>query len=273
MIGIYKTVRRVGRGLPCGLIGWACCIGLSAPPHLAGLSAQSVPTFAAVSIKKLQPSMAVHLGPDRTDPAGVHFSRTSLRGLIAYAYGIKLYQIAGLQPGWMATVLVVDATTSAPATDQELRLMMRRALAERFGLRLSAAPKQMPVLALVVAPGGLKLKPLELGQDPTPGPPQPGALNFRVDSTQQLIRVLAMARIGNLFFGRTIVDETGLTGRYNLSFYLRESPTTTPGGRPAIALDWRGMPAALKKVGLELKPKTAPMVVYTIESAHPPVGN
>ena len=66
--------------------------------------------------------------------------------------------------------------------------------------------------------------------------------------------------------GRTIVDHTGLTGRY--SFSLNWTPDTAP---PSNALDTGGGPsiftAVQEQLGLRLEPGRAPVEVLVVDYA------
>lgn len=267
--------RRTGSRRSSSLRIWLSCVFLGAVVCLS-LGAQQPQRFAAVSIRKYQRSPDGRLPPTgiEADPAGLHMYRQNLRGLICYAYSIRNDQIVPPgQPRWTAAeAFTVEASTSTPATDKQLRLMLRRALAERFGLKLSIMTRETPVLAIMIAPGGPKLTPLKLGQAPTStGAPPPGQSVFRVDSMRQLVMVLNGTG-GEFQFGRRFIDETGLTGRYNIWFYVRTTVITN-GGRLRGRNDFSGVPAQLKEFGLELKPETVPMAIYSIESAHPPTSN
>lgn len=111
-------------------------VGLALGWQLAALclpTAQAPPSFAAVSIKAVTASMGDGRWALRTDPAGVHAAALSLASLIGYAYGIEPYQILGGEK-WMQTERFdVDATTEGPATTAEEMIMLRQALASRFG--------------------------------------------------------------------------------------------------------------------------------------------
>lgn len=263
------------RRLPWSLAGWALCVcvGMIA---CRPLSAQTPLAFAAVSIKPYQRTPGARLPPNgvEADPAGLRMYRQNLRGLICYAYGINKYQID--PPGIVllsgAKLFTLEASTSTPATDAQLRLMLRRALAERFGLRLAIVTQPTPVLAILVAPGGPKLTRLKPGEAPHPTrATPPGQDVFPVDGMSQLVMVLN--GIGGWHqFGRRFVDETGLTGRYNIWFYAGTTVVIS-GGYASGRHDFSGVPAQLKKFGLELKPETIPMAIYTIKSVHPPTAN
>jgi len=228
-------------------------------------TAQAPPAFAAVSIKRFQrtPGMRFPQNALQTDPAGIHAFAHNLRYLIDYAYGIEAYQLAGGDPSIVNPLYNLDASTSAPATDAQLRLMLRGALKDRFGLQLGKTTRLTPVVAVVVGPGGFK--PL-----PPASPPPPGTMAMQFTSLPDMIGRLSPPVSHAL--GRMLVDATGLTGTYSIRIYL---PFTmgTSGGRNVMQLDAHDIPPILKRLGLVLKPETISLTTYTIQNAHAPTPN
>jgi uncharacterized protein (TIGR03435 family) len=149
----------------------AAAIGVAAPAQTPAPA-----KFAAFSIKPWHQGEAPVSANEffYGDPAGLHIRFQPLLNMICYAYGIDRFQLTGGpdwvygRPGPNGTRYDADATTGAPATGDQQRAMLREALAERFGLELSIATKPTEVLALVVAPGGPKLRKLDPG-DTMPG--------------------------------------------------------------------------------------------------------
>jgi len=96
---------------------------------------------------------------------------------------------------------------ATPTTDR-LRQMLRSLLADRFQLTLHREMKELPVYVLVIANRGAKFR--ELRKDePIPTyatrPPEMATVKGTFFALLSLLRVYA---------DRPVVDETGLTGRY-----------------------------------------------------------
>ena len=105
-----------------------------------------------------------------------------LKSLIALAYGVKPWQITA--PDWMGTTRFdIIAKFPPGATKADAPGMLQTLLQDRFGLTTHRTSAEHPVLALVVAKGGPKLKasagtpaaidektPLAPGQRQTDGP-------------------------------------------------------------------------------------------------------
>jgi len=172
-------------------------------------------------------------------------------------------------PGWVMTEKydITAKTDKHDATKDEMRLMMRALLAERFKLAIHSETQQMPVYGLVLAkPGtlgpklvahlssepcdttpptqakGAKAPPLTVAggfpaicggivglPNSTPGMTTLGGRNVPIG---QLASVLT--GLGNL--GRPVQDQTGLTGTYDFVLELADTQaggdgrTQRPGG-------------------------------------------
>jgi len=86
----------------------------------------------------------------------------SLKWIIAFAYQIPMQSIDSMitgGPDWMDSVgFEIEAKAESPATEAQLHSMLRNLLGERFNLKLHRQKKELPVLALLVARGGPKLR-------------------------------------------------------------------------------------------------------------------
>lgn len=75
------------------------------------------------------------------------------------AYGVQEYQVSG-GPGWMESDRFdIDAKPAADATREQMLLMLRTLLADRFQLKLHHDTKPLPALALTAARNGPKFGP------------------------------------------------------------------------------------------------------------------
>src|SRR5438477_402425 len=88
---------------------------------------------------------------------------------VAYHVGFQSVRLSG-GPGWInspegaydiqatAPAGVIPAGLPSKARDEQLKLMLQSLLADRFKLRIRRETKELPVYAVVVAKGGLKLE-------------------------------------------------------------------------------------------------------------------
>lgn len=240
----------------------------------AGASAQAANSFGAISIKEFQRTspMIIPRVLIRTDPGGVHATARNLRQLIEYAYSIEDYQLVDSDTWTRGKLFTLDATTSAPASDAQLRVMMRAALQMRFGLRLADTKSPTPVFALVIAPGGIKFRHLANGEKQIRHISRPDTRIFAFTTTHDLVAMLDAVGAGRLL-GRTLVDQTGLAGRFDIVFTMPQKPARMYG-REGFMVDYRSeLRPALQKIGLELRPEVVEMDTYRIQAAHPPTPN
>jgi bla regulator protein BlaR1 len=160
-------------------------------------------------------------------------------------------------------------------------LLLQSLLEDRFQLKARVEARDLPVYALVVAKGGIKMK--EVQMDPIPPfgvPPAPGAHLPRITRTGSN-EVTASAwpmngmaewlsrnyEVGN----RPVVNETGLTGSYDFVLRVSLSPPPTDGssGDPAVSL----FTALPEQLGLKLVPEKALTEVLVIDHIERPSPN
>ena len=100
------------------------------------------------------------------DPGRVDYRFVSLKNLIERAYSIKSYQISG--PEWLDAERF-DVTAKLPdgATQQDVPRMLQTLLVERFKLTVHREEKTLPIYAIVVGKGGVKMPKVE--GEPTGG--------------------------------------------------------------------------------------------------------
>lgn len=223
-------------------------------------------------------------GPANLIAVGVQFSGdrvisrcASLNALLSYAYhltssvprtGVPEWGKAGCG-GTYQNTFAIEATVPAGTTDEQARQMMQTLLADRFKLAVHWEKKDMPIFALVIGKGGFKLQPSDPAKD-VPAPPHSIGCPAEDPSCHysgggsRPISDLASSLSFNV--GRPVIDQTGLTGTYNLDLYWA-GDTTADSPLPSL-------PAALReKFGLELKPQTGPVNTLVIDHVEKPSPN
>lgn len=189
--------------------------------------------------------------------------------LIAYAYSLNPHQIVGA-PGWVSddhydlsgtTNLTTDATV--PQQQQ----LIRQLLKERFGLQFHRESRDMSAYALEVVKGQPKLTPAaHPNAQPfewTDGHDWERTQNFTSYSMNDFIL------LQQLFMDRPLVDQTGLTGRYDfkLTFSYGNSPDTNADAPPTI------FTAIQEQLGLKFEPVKAPVDAFVIDHIERPTPN
>jgi uncharacterized protein (TIGR03435 family) len=230
-------------------------------------------------------------GPGTPDPERVTYQRINLNRLLCVAYGLDFDQIFG--PSWVGSELyTLNATVPPGASKEQLKLMLRDLLAERFHLKLHFIKKDFAVYELSVAKGGPKLK--KSGEGPyiqQPGfpavgagrhfvpsvvPPRTRRDSFRDTSISDLINRLRFVfgtpvGANSLAVGR-IIDKTGVEG--NFDFTLEFVGGWGPGGAsPPPLVDGQQdsapflIDALRQQLGLTLIEGKAPLDVLVVEHA------
>jgi uncharacterized protein (TIGR03435 family) len=194
-------------------------------------------------------------GPGSHDPGRITWTNAALRNILMTAYDVQVFQINA--PDWLSTARYdIAANVPAGATKEQVNVMWQNLLKERFGLVLHHESKEFQAEALTVAKGGPKLKPTELdpGAEPfTPvldGPPKIGKNGLPEMNGTGLIVTISPSTSGTIarMVGRgltlpdiaaklgqqlrhPVVDNTGLTGRYDFTL---EYALDLSGNPPAV---------------------------------------
>jgi len=253
----------------------------------------AAPAFDVVSIRVIPPNAPPGASRDQYFspilPGGEYIdSRTNLMVLICFAYNCKNpdKQMLGL-PNWaknqsysIAAKPADGFTVPPPAQYREqLRLMMRAMLADRFHLRLHTENRPESIFKLEIAKGGMKLKEVE-----PPVPPEPTGNVNAVTRPDGGIRMIAkkstMERLAvslDLLTGKPVVDETGLTGYYDFDVTWKgpvlpdgQAPETRFGGAELVGLLISNLQS---QFGLSLASATGPVEYWVVDHVDPPTEN
>lgn len=253
------------------LAGALLCV--SAPAQTAGAE----PRFdvASIHVNKTATDGHHHL---ISDPAESHFrtANLGLRDLIQFAYGLPSSQIVG-GGGWLDSVMfdidakadaTVDAELHALPTEQarqQKQAMVRALLADRFQLKAHQETRQLPEYALVLAKDGPKFKAsLVNGTTIDTGR---GRLHIAGsdDTVGLLSRELA------LMLGRVVVNETNLSGRYDLALKWTADEMAAALSATDTLPDL--FTALQEQLGLKLKSTRGPVPVLVIDNVQMPSAN
>ncbi len=230
-------------------------------------------------------------GPGTPSPGLMQCENCTLSSLVAQAYGVDPYRLAG--PKALENEYVVQAKVPAGATPAEARLMLQDLLADRFKLKAHWEKRPLQGYELTVAKGGPKLKasstePAAEQQNPRitlnkalvpiipPGYPANG---IRTVSNGGVLHCTAggratmeqLAQELTKKLGQPVADKTGLTGKYDFNFlWASGEPKYRPGTEPPEdELPPPPFPIALRQLGLDAQPTKVTMdflVVDHVES-------
>jgi uncharacterized protein (TIGR03435 family) len=259
-------------------------------------------------------SSNVPLGPGNVSPLshGILSARNfPLLTYLVFAYKLADYQqeaIESTAPDWVVNdrYSIEARTEKLDVTKDELRLMMRSLLAERFKLAVHYEKRQVRVFALMMVKSGAlgpKFQPHPAGATcaspslkSTTADGKPADLpiqsvkggfptvcngilglpasaqdrySFGAADVPMTLIASALSSWGNL--GRPVVDQTGLTGNYDFVMDY------TPDPRPSYATvdsDGPGFQEALKQqLGLKLEAQRAPVEFLMMDHVERPDAN
>ncbi|WP_161570915.1 TIGR03435 family protein [Granulicella sibirica] len=237
---------------------------------------------------------------DRYADTGGRFltKNISLLDYIRFAYKLTDGQVEILEsnaPKWIGTERFdIQAKSDLPnPTKNQMRLMVQSLLADRFKLRVHTETRELPVLALVlVKPGALgpKLHPhpaaddkcsnvapvgQESGNGSTPEVPAVcgGLVSVGVPGAASRVRLggrgvplaLLGAHLGEMGgFGRPIVDQTGLTGTFDLVVEWGADSAVEP--RDENNRETYLQESLKDQLGLKLERRKASLAVLLVDS-------
>jgi bla regulator protein blaR1 len=248
---------------------------------------QSVqPQFEGVSIRRSKPGEVRTLL--RAFPGGrVVAANAPIKLLIEWAFVVRDYQVTG-EPGW-ADRDGFDVETSSngnPRYDLAqpvLQTMFQTVLRERFGLSFHHLMKEMPIYALQLTDKQRPaLTPGSCVEPPVADTPCP---SIRITKYAQIVgsnvSMSNLAKALTAFAGRTVVDQTGISGGYDFTLdwtqFLRPFPSPAGDAR-ANSFDPASVQPAISsalrsQLGMTLQSNKGPIDVLVIDHVEPPSQN
>jgi bla regulator protein BlaR1 len=244
------------------------------------VASQTKPSFDVASIKsgnsKDARSWGVHI-----QPGGLfRCENTTLKQLISFAYDLKNYEILS-GPTWVdSAVFTIEARAPDPSArdrnDQtQMKSRIQSLLEDRFHLASHFETRQEPVYELVIAKNGQKMRASPKTATDSGLAPRPGHVIAKNVALSQLARSLSLQ------LGRTILDKTGLTEKYD--FELIYTPEARDGifgellpPESLAAVDPAApsiFTALQEQLGLRLESAKAPLSILIIDSAEKPSEN
>jgi uncharacterized protein (TIGR03435 family) len=269
-----------------------------------GIPPEQLPRFEVESVKKFEGRVT---SSNIRTPGGGRISITNLplRTILNQAWGgLREYQVAGVLPAWMTSDrFTINAKAETNAPRDQVMLMLRAVLVDRFKLKYHVEKKEMQAYVLTTAEPEWKptarMKPVDCSQrgakPPTAPGPTPPALRpdamcsggimlstsgLQARGTTMANFVSLLTSIGQL---GVVHDKTGLTGTYQID--LDASPTallrslssslaSLQGGNsenllPNVA-EGRSLSSAITDLGLKLTRQKEMVDVLVIESVSQP---
>lgn len=214
-------------------------------PTPSGVAPSSAPTFEVATIKPAKESdrQMIMFSPD-----GVSIKGVPMQMILREAFRTEDDHVFGA-PSWVkstrydidAKVSVDDAPKLKDLKGEQRMAMLVPLLEERFNLKYHHETRELTTYSLVVAKGGVKMKesapddagkaaPKEISADAPKAPPKgrmlrmtgPGHIESEGTETKFLVHVLSQQ------LGKTVVDKTGLSGRYDYTLQWTPDDAVTP---------------------------------------------
>ena len=257
------TYVRVVFGLLAGAVALSA---QQAPPVPAGETA----SFEVASVKPNKSGASNAVPPSRAN-GSYSVSNVALKSIIANAYEVRIFQIAG-DPAWLTSERFDIIARGREGTPDRLRpAMLRTLLAERFKLAAHFETREQQVYALVLARSdgrpGPQLKP----SSPSAGGAKSGLVTTSVDNGVARIQGSRVPLdnfalvLSSSVFSRRVIDRTGLGGEFDLDLRF------TPESSTAVAPEFPSIFAAVQEqLGLKLQSERAPVPVLVIDSVDRP---
>jgi uncharacterized protein (TIGR03435 family) len=251
--------------------------------HMSATQAPAGP----VSTMPADADPAFEVATIKPSPGGVEGPRYSLRGrtfvaaaaslrdLIKFAYGVHASQIVGA-PAWVASdryaVEGVPRGEGMP-NDGQFKAMLQKLLADRFQLAFHREQRELPAFVIVLGSGPPKLMPTQApGSLPVAGI-GPGLFYGVNATTTDLATTLQGTAMD-----RPVVDQTGLTGRWDFRLEWTPDPSQFGGRALPVGPSDATRPPALstaiqEQLGLKLESKRASVDVLVIDRVEKPSAN
>lgn len=262
-------------------------------------------TFEVASVKPSSangpPNSNFPLGPgDVYVQNGGFFSATNypFTAYLFFAYklhGNQAESLAPQLPNWATTERFdIQARAQGNPTKDEMRLMMRALLAERFKLAIHNESREAPVLAFVLAkPGKLgpdlqahpKDAPCSTTPDPSASTPNPSAKlpvlcnglypmpprsagQLRFAGRNVTLTFIADTLSARTNTGRQLIDATGLTGTFDFSLEFMLDANAHPDA-PGVSFE----EALRDQLGIKLQAQKGQISVMKIDHVERPTAN
>jgi uncharacterized protein (TIGR03435 family) len=232
-------------------------LGLLASSALVA-AAQAPVEFEVATIKPVPPQAegrtSTRMSSD-TDTGKLNYTNVNLKEVIGKAFRVQQYQIAG--PDWIETERFDIVARFPPhSTGDQVPLMLQALLEDRFKLALHRETKELPTYALVLAKNGPKFKTTESE-----------GLTINSNRTHWHVEAKAsMQRLAEILseeVGRPVLDQTGLSGSYEMTLDWAPDDAPANDATPGPSI----FTALQEQLGLRLDSAKGPVEMLVIDRA------
>jgi uncharacterized protein (TIGR03435 family) len=262
------------------------CAGQSAAPPLSPDAAAKVPQFDVISVKPNKSGRGSGMARFQAD--GLTVVGLSAHDLLTAGFHVFDDQVVN-EPAWVKTQLWDidakvggdDVTALEKLSFDQRATMFQQIVTERFGLKAHRETRELPVYALVIAKGGMKMT----AAKPFPNAPAvakdgPGKLmlsgrgNLEAEGTTMSY----VATVLENAVHRKVVDRTGLTGAWDFTLtWTPDSPGNVEAGSVALPAGDESAPsiftAVQEQLGLKLEASKGQVDVLVVDQVEKPEAN
>ncbi len=219
-----------------------------------------VPTFDAASIR---PNPRAERSEIQVAPGSLVIRNEPFLDLMQWAFDLPTPQME-LPPWFQIECYDIVAKAPGSASETQMRVMLQKLLADRFGLKTHTEARVMPIYALTLAKGGPKFQ--ESATEGSFSMEQKGVAGLTAHHARAADLAQGIARE----IGRPVVDETGLKGRYEIqmdlaSYMARGADGATSAGKlDMMSILFSGLQDLL---GLKLESRKESVDVLVVDHA------
>jgi uncharacterized protein (TIGR03435 family) len=245
------------------------------PAPISPMPADADPAFDLATIKLTRPDATAR--GTRVQGANVSLLGRTLMELVTLANDVDVHQIIGL-PAWSTAERYDIAGKAAPEgqpSTEQLKVMLRKLLADRFQLVFHKEQRELPVYTLSVAKGGAKIS-KNTGKNETTGVifRGPGSVLLNDVSMDDFCKMLQNAALD-----RPVVNQTGLSGTFDFSLvWTPDQGPPAPNPNALASIDKADVPpdlftATQQQLGLKIDATRLRTEVLVVEKAEKPSDN
>jgi uncharacterized protein (TIGR03435 family) len=244
---------------------WRSLASLFLLSSAAGGQAPGTPAFEVASVKGSPRQIGADYNNQFTVlPSGITARNATLRRLVSEAYRLQVRQVVG--PSWLdENEYDIEARTGDHANREQLDLMLRTLLAERFNLQQHRETREMRVYELLADKAGTKFHSVKSGETAKAG----AGFHFHGDmrrfadflAVQFSVPILDDPTQPGRAGGPAIpvLDRTELSGVYDLIVDVKPEL-----GTDSFTLWQRALG---EQLGLRIESRRAPVEVVVIDDA------
>jgi uncharacterized protein (TIGR03435 family) len=273
----------IPRATSLALLAFAIPLFAQAPAATQPAPAGPLPTFQLVDVHVSPHSNAPSIRGGQLRGDRYTTSQATMTNLIARSYNVESRYVYG-GPSWL-DLDRFDVVAQAPHTTSadDIRLMLRSMLVDRFKLVVHTDTKPLPAFVLTAAKGGTKLKQSDASskpdapsesdaptmngcayQPPPPNtPPSPTMeVKFSCHGTTMQSFAEFLHNVASPYLKQPVVDQTGLKGAWDFDIHWTYQPPKGDAAGTTI------FDAVEKQLGLKLDTGTAPLPVVFVDSVN-----